>query len=269
MTTAGGDTRRLKGNILAGHRTGAYQTNGAADRVPPGAAFSLARLWPVAAVLAILAIGYALGLHRYLTPEALAEQRDTLTGYVDRNPAVSAAAYVLAYAAAVALSFPGATVLTVAGGIMFGWLLGGALAVLAATLGAVGIFLIATTSVGDALASRAGPRLSRAREGFRENAFGYLLFLRLAPLFPFWLVNLAAALVGMRLATYVAATAIGIVPATFAYAYFGEGLGTAIAGDGDVLSPKLFAGLAVLAFAALLPILLKRWSQGRRAKSPA
>jgi uncharacterized membrane protein YdjX (TVP38/TMEM64 family) len=113
---------------------------------------------------------------------------------VDANPILAAGVYVLAYVAAVALSFPGASFLTAIGGFMFGSLVGTALALVSATIGATAIFLIARTSVGDLLASRAGPRMQRLRAGFDEEGFSYLLFLRLVPLFPFWVVNLAAAL---------------------------------------------------------------------------
>src|SRR5688500_9292579 len=186
-----------------------------------------ARLLPLVAVLLALALAYAFGLHRYLSLEALREYEAALAAFVERNAALAALAYVGVYIAAVAISFPGASVLTAAGGLMFGYAAGSALALLSATVGATCIFLIARTSLGDMLAARAGPRVQRLRQGFQEEGFGYLLFLRLVPLFPFWLVNLAAALFGLRLLTFVGATAIGILPGTLVLAYVGASLRSA------------------------------------------
>jgi uncharacterized membrane protein YdjX (TVP38/TMEM64 family) len=184
----------------------------------------------------------------------------------------------------VALSLPGAVFLTVFGGFLFGWLLGGVTTVVAATIGAVIVFLIARTSVGDALGRRAGPRLKRIAKGFREDAFAYLLFLRLVPAFPFWLVNLAPALFGMPLRSFALATAVGILPGTFAFAFAGAGLDSVIvaqkaakqaclaAGGGDcmmrvdlhaLVTPKLVIALGALGVVSLIPVLLRRWSAHR------
>ncbi len=126
-------------------------------------------------------------------------------------------AFVALYAAVVALSLPGGAVLTMAGGFLFGWLLGGLASIVGATIGASIVFLIARSALGEFLAARAGPWLSRFRQGFQDDAFSYLLFLRLVPIFPFWLVNLAPALLGVGFVTYVATTFLGIIPGTFAY----------------------------------------------------
>ena len=120
--------------------------------------------------------------------------------------------------AAVALSIPGAAILTITGGILFGWRVGGLAALLGATTGATIVFLIARGACGESILRRAGPLAGKLAQGFRAHAFNYLLFLRLVPVFPFWLVNLAPAVVGVRLATFVLATALGIIPATFAFA---------------------------------------------------
>ena len=225
---------------------------------------TLLRWAPLAVVAIGLVLLYALDLHHYLSLEALRRYQASLAELVEDRPAFAAAAYVTVYIATVALSFPGASALTAAGGLMFGCVAGTALALVAATVGATLIFLIARTSLGDLLAARAGPRMQRLRAGFREEGFLYLLFLRLVPLFPFWLVNLAAALFGMRLFPYVAATAIGILPGTFVLSYFGEGLGGALGSDGRVLSTELLVGLALLGAMALVPVFVRRWRRGRR-----
>ena len=226
------------------------------------------RRWlPLAALVAALALVYATGLHRYLSLATLKEQREQLQTLVAAQPVVTAVAYVLVYAAAVALSLPGAIFLTLAGGFLFGTWLGGLLAVLGATAGAVAVFLIARTALGAGWRERAGPWLRRMEAGFRADAFHYLLVLRLIPLFPFWLVNLVPAFLGVPLATFAAATFLGIIPATLIYAGVGSGLGVVLERGQDpdlglVLEPRVLLPLLGLALLALLPVLHRRWRGG-------
>lgn len=229
-----------------------------------------ARRWlPLALLVAALLGVYASGLHRHLSLATLQTQRDALQAFVAAHPLAAPLTYVLAYAAAVALSLPGALFLTLAGGFLFGPWLGGLLAVLGATAGAVLVFLIARTAVGSSLRRRAGPWLQRMEAGFQADAFHYLLVLRLIPLFPFWLVNLVPALLGVPVRTFALATFLGIIPATFVYASVGNGLG-AILDRGQepdlklVLEPQVLLPLLGLAALALLPVLYRRW-KGRTA----
>jgi uncharacterized membrane protein YdjX (TVP38/TMEM64 family) len=176
---------------------------------------------------------------------------------------LAAAVYVLCYAAVVALSVPGAAIMTLAGGFLFGVPTGASLTVIGATLGATVLFLIARFAAGDFLRRRAGPFLARMTEGFRKDAFNYLLFLRLMPVFPFWAVNLAPALLGMPLVPFVLATALGIIPGTVIYTAFGAGLGGVFDAGGefdlaDVFSPTLIAASIGLGLLALLPVAVKR-----------
>jgi uncharacterized membrane protein YdjX (TVP38/TMEM64 family) len=202
--------------------------------------------------------------------------------------AVAIAVYVGVYVATVALSIPGAVVLTLAGGILFGGLVGGTAAIVGASAGATIIFLIARTAFGEHIARRAGALAARLAAEFRADAFNYLLFLRLVPVFPFFLVNLVAALVGVRAGTFVAATAIGIVPGGFAFAFIGAGLESVIraqgapyraclaAGGSDcrldfdmkaAVTPELIAGLVALGLIALLPVVVKRLRARRANRS--
>ena len=181
---------------------------------------------------AVAALAYQLA--RLIGPpalefETLVHHHAVLQDFIARNAAAAVAGYVALYIAVVALSLPGGAVLTITGGVLFGVVIGGAAASVGATIGAICIFLIARSAVGEQLARRAGPLAERLAEEFRADAFSYLLFLRLVPLFPFWLVNLVPALCGVRLATFAAATAIGILPATFAFAFVGAGLDSVIA----------------------------------------
>ena len=156
--------------------------------------------------------------------------------------------------------------MTLAGGLLFGWMQATIMVVLAATLGATILFLIARTGFADAFLRRAGPLVSRMEAGFRRNPFNYMLFLRLIPIFPFWIVNLAPALLNVPITPFIAATALGIVPGTAVYAAFGAGLGQIFDSGGDVdladvFSPLMLTALVGLGLLALLPTLL----QSRRA----
>lgn len=223
---------------------------------------------------------YLAGLHRYLSLETVIRERRELQMYVDENFALAVVLYAGAYVAVVALSFPGASILTVAGGFMFGWVPAGLVTVVAATAGATIIFAVARSSLGAALRERAGPFAQRLAAGFRADAWSYLLFLRLAFVFPFWLVNIAPALFHVPFRTFVGATAIGIVPGTFAYAFLGTGLDSLIAAQeaanpgcaeagtckialGSLLTPTMIGAILALAVLALLPPLVKRLRRQR------
>ena len=174
----------------------------------------------------------------------------------------TAATYVALYTLVVAFSVPEAAVITVAGGLLFGTLIGGALAVLGSTIGAVILFLVARTAFADVMARRARTLLERIRPGLQRDGFSYLLALRLVPAVPFWLVNLGAALCGMRLVPYAAATVIGIIPATFLFAWIGAGVGSVLAAGGTpnvtlIFSPHIFGPLLALAALALTPVVLR------------
>ncbi|MCR4265571.1 TVP38/TMEM64 family protein [Nitratireductor sp. ZSWI3] len=227
----------------------------------------LRRLLPLLVILAGLAAGYALGLDRYLSLDYLADSRNALRAYVAGHPILAPGGFALLYALAVAFSFPAASVLTLFAGFLFGWLLGGMLVAVAATAGASALFIAARGALGGILARRLGGRLSRMAKGFEDNAFSYLLVLRLAPIFPFWIVNIAPAFFNVPLRTYAVATFLGILPATFAYAYLGHGLDsvlTVAAETGrevrlaDLVTPQITLAFAVLAAVAAIPLLIRK-----------
>lgn len=221
------------------------------------------RLVPLALIALGLVLFVAFDLDSYLSFDLLRRHREALVAWTRDNQALALAAYVLVYAVAVTLSLPGGTVLTLAGGFLFGTAAGAASAVIGATAGATTLFLAVRLGLGDLLRARAGPAIRRMEAGFRENALSYLLVLRLVPLFPFWLVNLVPAFLGVPLATYVAGTFIGIIPATAVFAGIGSGLGALLdAGRepdlGVVFTPGVLLPLVGLALLALLPIVYKR-----------
>ncbi len=225
------------------------------------------RLLPVFVVLSLLLLGYARGYHQFFSLDHIVAHRDRLLDYVGNHGTFAAITYFILYIVAVAISFPGASILTIAGGLMFGWMLAGTMTVVAATVGASIIFLVARTAFGDVLRAWAGPRLAKLQDGFQENAFSYLLSIRFIPLFPFWLVNLAPALFGMKLVPYAVATLLGIIPGTFAYAFFGQSLRMAIADGGPIVSTQLLLGFAALGLATLIPIMIKRWRASNQPDS--
>jgi uncharacterized membrane protein YdjX (TVP38/TMEM64 family) len=236
------------------------------------------RLWPLAIVVAGLILVFVLGLNREISLESLVRHHAAIERIVAEHSGRAFAAYVLLYITVVAFSVPGALVLTVTGGAVFGTLLGALGAMIGATVGGTIIFLIARGAVGEILIRRAGPTVNKLMTGFRKDAFCYLLFLRLVPVVPFWLVNLVPALAGVRPAQFVAATALGIIPGSFVFAFFGSGLDTVIdaqraayeaclaAGGLDchlgfdvhaLATPRLIAGFIILGLFALVPVVVK------------
>jgi uncharacterized membrane protein YdjX (TVP38/TMEM64 family) len=248
---------------------------------------ALRRLMPVAVIVAMIGLAYALGLNRDISFEMLIRHRAEIDRFIAQHGVAAVAGYIGLYIVVVSLSLPGGAILTVTGGFLFGPLVGSIAACLGALAGATVIFLIARSAAGEFLTRRAGPFVARLAEGFRADAFNYLLFLRLVP-FPFWLVNLAPALFDVRLSTFLAATAIGILPATVTFAVFGAGLGSVIAAqeaqynvclasgrtdcsvDFDlsrVLTPTLLGALAAFGILALVPVFAKRlWRRKRNAE---
>src|SRR5215475_7981127 len=255
----------------------------AGEACPP---FSLRRAAPLAVVLVVSGAVIGLGLHRQLSFESIVRHHEALRAFIAGHELSAVAGYVALYAVTITLSVPVGFYLTVIGGILFGTVLGGGAALVGATVGAIGIFLLAKSAVGEHLVRRAGPLAEKLAHGFRADAFSYLLFLRLVPIFPFWLINLVAALAGVRLATFASATALGVIPATFVFAFVGQGLDSVIAAQqaayqsclaaarpdcrlafhiNTALTPELLAALAALGVLALVPVLVRRL----RARSPA
>ena len=189
--------------------------DGQASKTETKGRSGLYRLLPIGVILAGLALSYAFGLQDYLSLTFLGESRAALKTYVAENYLLSGAAFMAIYIAAVAFSLPAATILTVFGGFLFGWLAGGLMVVIAATIGACILFLAARSAFGGFLRGKVGGRAAALAEGFKKDAFSYLLVLRLAPVFPFFFVNIAPALFDVTLRTFAAATFLGIIPGNF------------------------------------------------------
>lgn len=209
---------------------------------------------PLALIAVALALALAFRVHEQLSLDALHARAQTLDALVARNLIAALALFALGYALAVTISLPGASILTISGGFLFGTWLGGGAAWVGATIGASLIFLAARTAFGDALRARAGSWLERLSTGFRDNAFSYLLVLRLTPVAPFFIVNVAPAFFNVSLRDYVLATLIGIIPGAFVYAAVGAALRAALA-TGATSDPKQAAGAIFSSPAVYGPIL--------------
>jgi len=224
----------------------------------------LKRLIPLLILALVLALFFMFDLGRFLGFDALAEHKAWLSAWVAAHGTLAPLLYILLYIAVVAFSLPGGLVMTISGGLLFGAIAGGLYAVIGATIGATALFLIAKSSLGDFLLAKAGGAVKKMQAGFADNALSYMFVLRLVPLFPFFLVNLAPAFLGVPLRVYVIATFFGIMPATFVFALAGSGLGSVLEQGGDialsgVMTPEIMAAFAGLALLALVPVAYKRF----------
>ncbi len=228
--------------------------------------------------LAVLALGLVAFIaadgSSYFNFQTLSDNRAALTGYVQHHAWTAAGIFTLLYAVSVAFSFPGATILTLTGGFLFGVVIGSILTVSGATVGAILLFLAARMSIGETLRRRAGPFLKKIEKGFHRNAASYMLTLRLVPVFPFWLVNLAPALFGVRLSTFSWTTLVGIIPGTVVFVSVGNGLG-AIFDHGEtpdlgiIFEPSILLPLIGLSVLSLIPVVYDRLKSSDRSHPPA
>jgi len=253
---------------------------------PLAAAQWIRRLIPLAAIVILAVAVYLVFGRGAISLEELVRHRAEIDTFVTQRQVLAVLVYIGIYTATVSLSLPGAAFLTVTGGFLFGLITGAVAAVISSTSGAVVIFLVARTALGEPLLKRAGPRAQQLAQGFRDDAFNYLLFLRLVPVFPYFLVNLVPAFAGVKLGTFVAATALGVIPGALTYAFAGTGLDSVIDAQknsydactasgsstcslsfnvGDVFTPELIGALIALGLLALVPTLVKHLRARSRA----
>ena len=221
------------------------------------------RLIPLACVGLFIVVFFALDLDSYLTFESLRDHRETLMAWYQSNQILAIASFISVYALVVAFSVPGATWMTLAGGFMFGTVMATGVVVVAATIGAVGIFLIARYALADYFRAKAGQTGARMEQGFQENALSYMLFLRMVPLFPFWLVNLVPAFLNVPVRTFIIGTFVGIIPGSAVYCSVGNGLGAVFEAGGTpdlkiIFQPEILVPILGLAILSLVPIIYKK-----------
>jgi len=205
---------------------------------------------------AVLAVGlfFYLDLGRFLTLAALKENQQSLSNYYEAHKLITVAGFMAIYILQTALSLPGAAILSLAAGAIFGSILGTLYAVIAATIGATLAFLVTRYLLRDMILHKFGPKLEGLNRELQTRGFNYLLFLRLVPLFPFFLINLAAGLTHLPIRTFAAATLIGIIPGGFVFVNAGASLAT-INSLSDVASPRVLGSFALLGLFALVPVI--------------
>lgn len=236
---------------------------------PANRAFAIARRFgPLALVVAGLVLAFALGLPHELSLHQLHRHGEQLRALTHAHPVLSVLAYVGVYALAVGLSLPVALAMTLSGGFLFGPWVGGLAAAIGCTLGGSAVFLVCRTAAGDVLRRRAGPTIARIEDEVLRDAFSYILVLRLLPVMPLWLSNMALGFIEIPLRTFALATFIGILPVSFIYAGLGSGLGRVFARGGRpdlhaVFRPEVLAALAGLAVLSVIPIVLRRFRRSR------
>ena len=226
-----------------------------------------ARFLPLLLLALLVVAILASGVTRYLNLDALRTHEAALRSFIGAHRLLALATFIGLYTVATASSLPGATILTLAGGYLFGTWLGGGATVIGATLGAIILFFAVRTSLGAVLrekAERSGGKLKAVIDGVEAGAFGYILTLRLIPLAPFWLVNVAAALAGAPLRAYAVATLLGIMPATFIYSGIGAGIGAVVARGqtpnlGVIFAPHILLPLVALGLLSLATTLFQRF----------
>jgi len=223
------------------------------------------RFAPLLVIAAALAAFFALGGPEYVSLEALKENRESLTALVQNNLVLALIGFIALYATLTAISFPGASLLSIFGGFLFGTLVGGSAITIGATLGATVIFLAARYAIGDALTKKAGPYMQKFEAGLKENEISYLFILRLIPAFPFFIINIVPALFDVKLRNYVLTTFFGIIPGCFVYASVGAGIGAIFDSGEDVklsglmTEPKILLPIIGLMALAALPIIYKKF----------
>jgi len=233
----------------------------------------LRRWLPLSVLVLGLVAFFASGAYRFVTFDALRDHREALLGWVRDMGLLAALALIVGYAVVVAFSLPLGTLMTLAAGFLFGTVFGTIYVVIGATLGSIAVFLAARTALGDFLRRRASGFLGRMEAGFKRNEFSYLMFLRLVPVFPFWLVNIVPAFLGVSLRNYAIATFVGIIPGTAVFCAVGNGLGAVFDQGmtpdlGIIFKPEILLPILGLAILSLLPVAYNRY-RDRKGKTRA
>ncbi|RNC71064.1 MAG: TVP38/TMEM64 family protein [Desulfuromonadales bacterium] len=215
------------------------------------------RIILILAVAGLVALFFVSGLGKYLTLASLKANRDILVSFAEHNRFAAVAGFMVIYIVQTALSLPGATILSLAAGAIFGAIMGTVYAVSGATIGATLAFLLTRYLFHDAVQRKFGPRLATINREMETAGLNYLLFLRLVPLFPFFLINLAAGLTRLPLRTFFIGTLVGIIPGGFVYVNAGASLAS-ITSPGDVASPRVLGSFALLGLFSLIPVIYNK-----------
>lgn len=227
---------------------------------------SLKKIFPLGILGGVIFCFFIFDLGRFISFEVIALYREELSGWYKNHQILTILSFMAIYITAVAFSLPGAVWLTLVGGFVFGAGVGTFIVVFSATIGASLLFIIARYALSDYFHDKIGVFIKKMEEGFKENAFSYLMVLRLIPFFPFWLVNLVPALLGVSLKIFFIATFIGIIPGSFVYSIIGSGINELIElGErpnlGTIFEPKILTALIGLAVLSLAPVIYKKYKE--------
>lgn len=224
---------------------------------------TLFRWLPLIVIVLFLFLSMYLRLDRYLSYSHLQSSYQSMISWTESHYLTSVLLFMGCYILAVTLSFPGAVFITLAGGLLFGLVLGTLYVVISATLGATLVFYAVKSSLGHWMAQQTKSWTKKMQDGFNENAFSYLMILRLIPLFPFWVVNIVPALLNVDARTYIIATFLGIIPGSFVYISIGNGLSHLLEMNQQpdlsiIFSWPILLPLIGLALLSLLPLIYKK-----------
>lgn len=217
-------------------------------------------------VAAAIGAFFIFDLQQYFSLAELKNQRDALAAFAEARPALSIGGFVAIYILMAALSLPGAAILTIAGGTIFGLALGTIAVSFASSIGATLAFLAARFLFRNSVRRRFKERLERIDEGVEKDGGFYLFSLRLVPIFPFFVINLVAGLTPLKPWTFYWVSQLGMLPGTIAYVNAGTQLGQ-VSSAGDILSPSLIGAFVIL---SILPFLARwglAWLQERRVRA--
>jgi uncharacterized membrane protein YdjX (TVP38/TMEM64 family) len=219
---------------------------------------------PLVILVIVLIFFYHSGYQQFLSFAYLKQHRMSLVQWTHDHYAKAVMFYIVTYIIAVAISFPGATFFTLIGGFLFGIWYGTFFVVFSATIGSLALFTAVRFALDSWLVKSAKGWTAKMRHGFQQNATQYLLVLRLLPLFPFWAVNIAAALLGVNTMTFVLTTMVGIIPGSFVYVLLGNSLGYIFDRDETpnmsiIFEPMVLLPLLGLAVLSLLPSIYHRF----------
>jgi uncharacterized membrane protein YdjX (TVP38/TMEM64 family) len=201
-------------------------------------------------------------LDTYFSFENLKNQKEILSSYVQENYFLTILIFVFIYIVSVAFLIPIATVLTLAGGFLFGSIEGTIVVNIGATIGAGFAFLFARYIIGAKLQEKYSTQLEKFNKELTENKYQYLFSLRFLPIFPFFLVNFLAGLTKVDFKTFVITTSLGIIPGSFVFTYAGSQL-SSINALSDIFSKEILSAFLLLGFLTLVPVIVKKFKRKR------
>jgi len=217
--------------------------------------------------VAVLVIGvvafFSFGGQQCLSLNALKDNYQDILDFTNSYYLISVLIFVIAYVVVVAFSIPGATVMTLLGGLMFGLIFGSFIVVISATIGACIVFFAVGSALGEVLRQKAKGSIEKMRLGLEKDAFNYLMVLRLIPIFPFFVINIVAGMLGVKFRDFFWATLLGIIPGSVVYVWVGTSLSYIIQQGDDInlkiiLEPRFILPIIALAILSIVPVFIKK-----------